>query len=112
MDQNLQGGHRMITTHFRCSLAVACAIAAVSQAMAQTPPAREVPARSIPVPETVSPQLQRIIGAPISPTWNVFPKTAAEWKTQVDAAAAEAAKRLPALREQMRVAMEPMTIDG
>jgi epsilon-lactone hydrolase len=64
------------------------------------------------VPETVSPQMQRIIGAPISPTWNVFPKTAAEWKAQVDAAAVEAAKRLPAVREQLRVTMEPQTIGG
>jgi monoterpene epsilon-lactone hydrolase len=102
----------IIKAQLRCSLSVAFAVAAISHAMAQTPPAREVPARSIPVPETVSPQLQRIIGAPISPSWNVFPKTAADWKTQVDAAAAEAAKRLPALREQLRVTMEPQTISG
>src|SRR5712671_7652468 len=56
--------------------------------------------------------MQRIVGAPISPTWNVFPKSAAEWKAQVDAAAAEAAKRLPAVREQLRVTMEPQTIGG
>ena len=78
-----------MTAQLRCSLTIAFAVAVSAHAFAQTPPAREVPARSIPVPETVSPQLQRIIGAPISPTWNVFPKTAAEWKTQVDAAAAE-----------------------
>src|SRR5258705_4909796 len=96
----------------RCLLSVVFAVTASSHAMAQTPPARELPARSIPVPGTVSPQMQRIIGAPISPTWNVFPKTAAEWKTQVDAAAAEAAKRLPTVREQLRVTMEPQTISG
>ena len=71
-----------------------------------------MPARTIPVPDTVSLQMQKIIGAPINPNWNVFPKTAAEWKVQVDVAAAEAAKRLPALREQMRVKLEAMTIDG
>jgi len=102
----------MIMVQLRCSLTIAFALAATSHALAQTPPAREVPARSIPVPETVSPQLQRIIGAPISPTWNAFPKTAAEWKPLVDAAAAEAAKRLPAVREQLRVTMEPQTIGG
>ena len=87
-------------------------IASLQHAAAQTPPPRDVPARTIPVPDTVSPQMQKIIGAPINPNWNVFPKTAAEWKVQVDAAAAEAAKRLPALREQMRVKLEPMTING
>ena len=87
-------------------------IASLQHAAAQTPPPRDVPARTIPVPDTVSPQMQKIIGAPINPNWNVFPKTAAEWKVQVDAAAAEAAKRLPALREQMRVKLEAMTING
>ena len=67
-----------MTAQLRCSLSVVFIVASSAHALAQTPPAREVPARSIPVPETVSPQLQRIIGAPISPTWNVFPKTAAE----------------------------------
>ena len=87
-------------------------VASLQHAAAQTPPPRDVPARTIPVPDTVSPQMQTIIGAPINPNWNVFPKTAAEWKMQVDAAAAEAAKRLPALREQMRVKLEAMTING
>src|SRR5262245_15070624 len=80
------------------------------QAAAQTPPPRDVPARSIPVPGTVSPQMQRIIGAPINPNWKNFPKTAAEWKVQVDAAAAEAVKRLPEMREQLRVKLEPLTL--
>jgi monoterpene epsilon-lactone hydrolase len=103
----------MITrAQLRCSLSVIFALAVSSHALAQSPLAREVPARSIPVPETVSPQMQRIVGAPISPTWNVFPKTAAEWKVQVDAAAVEAAKRLPSVREQLRVTMEPQTIGG
>ena len=104
----------------RCfsSLSVASIAAAISlpfivtAAAAQTPPPRDVPARTIPVPDTVSPQMQKIIGAPINPNWNVFPNTAAEWKVQVDAAAAEAAKRLPALREQMRVKLEALTING
>jgi epsilon-lactone hydrolase len=94
------------------SLAVAFTAIISSHAGAQSPPPRELPARTIPAPETVSPQLQRIVGAPISPTWNSFPKTAAEWKVLVDAAAAEAAKRLPALREQLRVTIEPQTING
>src|SRR5580704_15802530 len=74
--------------------------------------AREMPARIIPVPDTVSPQLQKIIAAPINPNWRDFPKTGAEWKAQVDTAAAAAVKALPALRSQLHVKTEPVTIDG
>ena len=92
----------------------AALIAFSTPAGAQTaaPAAREVPARMLPVPDTVSPQMQKIIGAPISPTWNVFPKTAEEWKAQVNAAAAAAARGLPAVRDALRVKLEPQTIDG
>jgi monoterpene epsilon-lactone hydrolase len=85
-----------------------------SNAAAQTAAqgTREVPARTVPVPDTVSPQMKVLIGAPPSPTWNVIPKTAAEWKAQIDAAGAAVMSRLPALREALRVKVEPMTIDG
>ncbi len=73
---------------------------------------REVPARSVPVPDTVSPQMQRIIAAPLNATWNVIPKSAEEWKAQVDAGAAVAVKALPALREALHVKVEPRVIDG
>lgn len=74
--------------------------------------AREVPARVVPVPDTVSRQMQMLIGAPLSPTWNVIPETAEEWKAQVDASAAVIMSGLPALRDALRVKVEPMTIDG
>ena len=73
---------------------------------------REVPARRLPVPDTVSPQMQKIIGAPIPATWNVYPKTPEEWKAQVAKAAENAAKALPAMRGALKVGIEPMTIDG
>src|SRR4051794_17514084 len=44
----------------------------------------EVPARSVPVPTTVSPQLAKIIGAPLRTNWNVLPKTGEEWKPVAD----------------------------
>jgi len=94
------------------ALAAAAFIAVPSLVAAQAPAPREVPSRLLPVPTTVSPQLQKIVGAPISPTWNVLPKTAEEWKAQVNAAAAAAARALPAMREQLHVKSEPTTIDG
>ena len=81
-------------------------------APAAAPGTREVPTRTVPVPDTVSPQMKVLIGAPLSPTWNVIPKTAAEWKAQIDAASAAVMSGLPALRETLRVKVEPMTIDG
>ena len=56
--------------------------------------------------------MQKIIGAPISPTWKDFPKTAEDWKAQVDAAATASARALPAMREALAVKLEPLTIDG
>ena len=93
--------------------AAAIALSA-SHAVAQTPAPepREVPAKTVPVPDTVSPQMQKLIGAPLASTWNVIPKTAEEWKAQVNTGAAATMRGLPALREALRVKVEPMTIDG
>ena len=95
-------------------LAIACVtLASAPHATAQTAPQpRELPARSVPVPDTVSAQMQKQIAAPLTPTWNVIPKTAEEWKAQVNAGAEATVRGLPALREALRVKVEPMTIDG
>jgi hypothetical protein len=49
---------------------------------------------------------------PVPPNWRDFPKTAEEWKKQVDAGVAAAVQTLPALREQLHVKTEATTIDG
>src|SRR5258706_4559919 len=89
-------------------------LACVTTLMAQSPAPgpRNMPARTIPVPNTVSPQIQKLIAAPLSPTWNVIPKTPAEWKAQIASAAAAAMQTLPALREKLGVKVEPVTIAG
>jgi monoterpene epsilon-lactone hydrolase len=83
-------------------------------AVAQTPAPgpRDLPARTVPVPNTVSPQMQKLIAAPLAPIWNVIPQTVEEWKAQVDASTAAAMKGLPALRQALHVKVEPLTIDG
>jgi len=91
---------------------VAFALCAAGFAHWATAQSREVPARTIPVPTTVSPQMQKIIGGPLSPTWNVIPKTSEEWKEQVAKTAEGAVRGLPAMREALKVKIEPMTIDG
>jgi acetyl esterase/lipase len=79
-------------------------------AFAQAP--RDVPAKNLPVPETVSPQIQKQIAAPLTPTWNVIPNSAAGWKEQVDAGYQATMKGLPALREALKVKVEPVTLGG
>jgi monoterpene epsilon-lactone hydrolase len=81
-------------------------------ATAQNPAPRDLPARAIPVPDTVSPQMQKLIAAPLNPAWNVIPKTADEWKAQVNASAGAALQTLPALRQELHVKVEPLTVDG
>jgi epsilon-lactone hydrolase len=85
-----------------------------SGALAQAPPlaSRDLAARSIPVPDTVSPQMQKMIAAPLNPSWNVIPKTGDEWKAQINAVAAATMQTLPGLREALHVQVEPLTIDG
>ena len=90
----------------------ASGIAQSIAAQSAPPGAREVPARVLPVPDTVSPQMQKIIGTPPSPTWNVWPKTPEEWKAQVAKAAEGVVRGLPAMRAALKVSIEPMTIDG
>src|SRR5258706_7298870 len=87
------------------------ALAAVfaAHALAQT---RDVPAKALPVPDTVSPQIQKLIGAPLSPTYNQIPATNEEWKKQIGGVEAATAKGLPALRDALKVKVEPTTLDG
>ncbi len=72
----------------------------------------DVPAKTLAVPDTVSPQIQKLIGAPLRTGWNVLPKTGEEWKPIVEAGAAATLKNLPGLRERMKVKVEKTTIDG
>jgi len=76
------------------------------------PTPRDLPARAIPVPATVSPEMQAIIAQPYGPIWNVVPKSPADWKAIVDKAAAPIITALPGLREQLGVSVQPTTIAG
>jgi len=86
---------------------VALAVALLIQAVAPRP--LEVPARTLPVPEHVSPAMQAVIGAPLSSTWNVVPKTTEEWKTL---SAPSANRNLAALRDRFGITSEPMVVNG
>jgi monoterpene epsilon-lactone hydrolase len=85
-------------------------VLSVSETKSQSaaPEPRQVPARSVPVPTTVSPEMQALIGAPPSPNWNVAPKSIDEWRTL----SAPSAGRGAALRERLRVKTESLTVNG
>ena len=72
----------------------------------------DVPAKTLPVPDTVSPQIQKLIAAPRRPGWDVLPKTGAEWKPLAEAGAAATMKVLPDLISRMKVKVDKTTIDG
>jgi epsilon-lactone hydrolase len=105
-----------VTGKFRAAACLCAAIGIVSFAPghAQTAdaPMLQVPARSVPVPTTVSPQMAKIVGAPLRANWNVLPKTGDEWKPVADAGAAATIKNIPGMAERLHVKVEKTVIDG
>jgi monoterpene epsilon-lactone hydrolase len=93
---------------------VAAALAAVLSAsqIAADESARRLPARDIPVPDTVSPQEQTVIARPLSPIWNEHPKSAEEWKALVARTADQVIVTLPDLRQRLGVNSKTTVIGG
>jgi epsilon-lactone hydrolase len=81
-------------------------------AQSQAPFVLDVPAKSVPVPTTVSPQMQKIIGLPLRSNWNVLPKTGEEWKPVAEAGAAGTIKNIPGISERLKVKVEKATMNG
>jgi monoterpene epsilon-lactone hydrolase len=93
------------------TLAAVVIITAMPRGKAQTPAAAplEVPARTVPVPTTVSPEMQTMVGAPLSGNWNTYPKSVEEWKKL---SAPSAGRGVQALREKFGVTSEALTVNG
>ncbi len=85
---------------------------AIQNAANATPGPRAVPGRSIPVPHTVSSQLQAAIAAPYSASWDIDPKSAAEWKALIDRSPDAAVAVQKSVREKLGVTLEPTVIGG
>ena len=73
---------------------------------------RMLPARTLPVPDTVSTALQARIAASYPPGWDVIPQTAAAWKKLAARSAAAVAPALPAIREHFNIQVETSEIAG
>lgn len=88
-------------------------LAAAQTAANSQPGPRSVSARVIPVPTAeVSPELQKLIAAPYTATFNVDQQTPAEWKDWVDSRAQASIAALAAMKEKLGVKVESTTIAG
>ncbi|WP_045837737.1 alpha/beta hydrolase [Hyphomicrobium sp. 99] len=74
--------------------------------------ARQLPARSLPVPGTVSEGLQAVIAAPYPPGWNALPEDSATWKDLAAKSAAGAAPAIAAIREHFGLTVDQTTMGG
>ena len=98
-----------------CLAATAAALLlSTAGVLAQTTPLapREVPAKTIPVPTTVRPELQQIIAQPLRSGWNTPPTTAEGWKQLAETIRAGAAPNVEAMRERLKVRGEPGMMAG
>jgi epsilon-lactone hydrolase len=86
------------------------ALVQVAIARAETAPARMAPARPLPVPETVSAQMQQLIARP--PMTPAAPRTADEWKALVATASEIEKTRIAALRRHFSVEITEEAIGG
>lgn len=83
-------------------------------AAAQTADAatRQVPARTLHVPDTISDALKPVVGAPPPPNWNDIPTTAEGWKALTQASTQGAEPILNQIKSDLGVTVEESTIAG
>ncbi|MFA5956413.1 alpha/beta hydrolase [Hyphomicrobium sp.] len=73
---------------------------------------RLIPARELPVPKTVSPELQAVIGAPYPLGWNDVPQDSTGWKDLAFKSAASVANSITAIRDHFSLKVEQTTMAG
>ena len=100
----------MTVTKTAFLLACLTANPVLAQTVAMAP--RDEPAKSIPVPTTVSPQMQAIIAQPLRTNWDHPPTTPKGWQDYNRTIVAGVAPNIPGMIERMRVKVENSTIDG
>jgi epsilon-lactone hydrolase len=97
-------------------LLLACAACAGVSGMAHADDGgfapRHVPAKTLPVPTDVSPELQKLIAAPYNPAWNVLWKTGEQWRAAADKRAAQVMQNIPPMEQRLGVTVEPSTMNG
>ena len=102
----------------RTTFVISCGLAAL-YGCAQNPPAassamapRQVPAKTLAVPNTVSPAMQQIIAQPLRTAWDTPPKTPEGWAQLAESTRVSAAPNVEAMRQRLKLRVEPGTIAG
>ena len=95
----------------RALIAAAC-LALAAAAPADPPAPRDVPAKSIPVPDTVSPGLQAVIAQPLRANWDHPPTTPEGWTELVGQLEAATTATVQPMADRLHVKIEPSTVDG
>ena len=96
----------------RPTLAAALAVLLMASAHAETLAPREEPAKSIPVPATISPQMQAIVAQPLRTNWDKPPTTPDGWTELVKQLETATVPIVAPMAERLHVKIEPGTIDG
>ncbi|MFO1107342.1 MAG: alpha/beta hydrolase [Amaricoccus sp.] len=73
---------------------------------------RAVPARLLPVPDTVSPELQAVIARPLPVGWDTIPTDAAGWRAMAAASVEIAAPDIARIKARMGIEAVPDRIAG
>ena len=105
----LGGKHRIRSA---AAVLVACLAGTVHARAAPPLAPRDAPAKTLPVPDTVSPAMQAIIAQPLRTNWDKPPTTPEGWKALSDSFATLVAPQIGPMAERLRVRIEPTTIDG
>lgn len=74
--------------------------------------ARDLPARRLPVPTTVSPRMQAVIARQLDPAFNAVPATPEAWKARIETADRNVLAALGGLRDELGVSVEPTSLGG
>ncbi|MQT12395.1 alpha/beta hydrolase [Segnochrobactrum spirostomi] len=75
-------------------------------------PPRPIPARDLPVPTTISPELAAYVAMPYPADWDTIPTDAAGWRAKRDASVTQIAPLLPGLKERLGIRVERDVIAG
>jgi epsilon-lactone hydrolase len=86
-------------------------LAPVAEAQTSLPP-RDAPAKTIPVPKDVSPELQAYIAQPLHKGWNTPPTTPEGWRALADSQAAAAPATVEPMAKRLHVRIAQSTIAG
>lgn len=92
-------------------VALLTVFSALPVAQAQPPVSRHIPAHSLPVPSTVSAQMQQLITAAIPDDWDNPPRTREQWMP-IAKMMDENPRSAQPLLEQFGVTAEPIVVNG